>query len=41
MNDFLISKVIEYDFKLKIHGPNYKGVDWNSIESQSPDSIKF
>ena len=36
MNDFLISKVIEYyDFKLKIHGPNYKGVDWNSIESQS------
>ena len=36
MVDSLTSKVVEYyDSKLKIHGPNHKGVDWNSIESQS------
>tara|TARA_B100000214_G_scaffold344327_1_gene293422 strand:- start:152 stop:772 length:621 start_codon:yes stop_codon:yes gene_type:complete len=36
MKDYLTSKVVEYyDSKLKIHGPNHKGVDWNSIESQS------
>ena len=36
MKNKLLNNIVKYyDSKLEIYGPNYKGVDWNSLSSQS------